>query len=195
MQRLTTDNEQPNSAFEQTSAALSAGAAARRARRDARLVFRLDDSTRRHAGRRPPSAAPTSTPPSSGATCVGSLSLRRSGAGVSQQLGLAYARTRQLSLNPLDSGTYVPEWNGVAAPYAISDFPDPAGFQNQTARAAASYQVDLALGARHLLTAGAEAEHETGEIGNRAERAAAPGRARTSASTCRTACCSARAPT
>ena len=44
VQRLTTDNEEPNSRFEQTAAALSAGARID-SRTDARAVVRFDDNT------------------------------------------------------------------------------------------------------------------------------------------------------
>jgi vitamin B12 transporter len=165
-QRRTTDNEQPNSRLEQTSAAFSAGASLD-ARTDARVVVRFDDAT-------------TGTP---GATAFGrpdldasferqdvvaSTSLRRSGARVSQQLSVGYARANQVSLDPLDSGTWVPQWKGATGAYSLSDLPDPAGFQNRTARLTGGYQADLSLGARHLLTAGGEVEHETGAIGARA---------------------------
>jgi vitamin B12 transporter len=55
----------------------------------------------------------------------------------------------------------------VSGAFPLSDFPDPAGFQNRTARLSAGYQADLAAGPRHLLSAGAEIERETGEIGDR----------------------------
>ena len=93
--------------------------------------------------------------------------LRRAQANVSHQLSVGYARTDQLSLNPLDSGCHVPEWEGQQAAFPDCDFPSPEGFQNQTDRLAAGYQAELALGSRHLLTAGAEVEHETGELGSR----------------------------
>ena len=69
----------------------------------------------------------------------------------------------------------MPEWQGAAGSYPLCDFPNPAGFQNRTARLAAGYQADLAVGTRHLLTAGAEVEHETGELGNRAGELLTPG--------------------
>ena len=166
VQRLTTDNQEPNNAFEQTTAVLSAGVRLD-ARTDARLVFRGDDSRVGTAGQTA-FARPDLDASFERRDGVSSLSLRRSGGRLSQQLGLSYARTRQVSLDPLDSGTYVPEWRGEHGAFALSDFPDPAGFQNQTARAAASYQADLLAGSRHLVTAGAEAEHETGALGNRA---------------------------
>ena len=166
VQHLATDNEQPNSAFVQTAVALSTGLRLD-AHTDARGVFRLDDSTVGTAG---PTAfgRPDLDASFERRDIVGSVSLRRADARFTQQLALSYARTRQLSLDPLDSGSYVPEWNGVSGAFPISDFPNAAGFQNQTARAGASYQADISLGSRQLVTAGAEAERETGALGDRA---------------------------
>ncbi|HYN04087.1 MAG TPA: TonB-dependent receptor [Vicinamibacteria bacterium] len=165
VQRLTTDNEEPNSRFEQTAAAVSAGAKID-SRTDARAVVRFDDSI-------------TGTP---GPTAFGrpdldafferedlvvSASVRRAQARLAQQLNIGYARTDQLSRNPEDSGCYVPEWEGQAGAYPNCDFPNEAGFQNRTSRLAAGYQADVSIGTRHLLTTGAEVEHETGALGNR----------------------------
>jgi vitamin B12 transporter len=80
---------------------------------------------------------------------------------------VGYSRTHQVSLNPEDSGCYVPEWEGRQATFPYCDFPDPDGFQNQTSRLFWSYQADLSLGSRHLLTGGADVEHETGALGSR----------------------------
>ena len=174
VQRLTTDNAEPNSRFEQTAAALSAGARID-PRTEARAVVRFDDGT-------------TGTP---GPTAFGrpdldasferedlavSASLRRTDSRLSQQLNVGYARTDQLSRNPEDSGCYVPAGEGQASAYPNCDFPNAEGFQNRTARLAAGYQADLSAGTRHLLTAGAEVEHETGELGNRAEELVTPAR-------------------
>jgi outer membrane cobalamin receptor len=174
-QRLTTDNAQPNSAFEQTAAVLSSGLRLG-PRMALRGVFRLDDGS---VGTPGPTAfgRPDLDASFERRDLVGSLSLRRSDARLAQQLGVSYARTRQLSLDPLDSGPWLPEWHGVPGGFPLSDLPDPAGFQNQTARAAASYQADLSLGSRHLLTAGGEAERETGAIGDRAGALLRPRRA------------------
>ena len=167
LQRLKTDNEQPNGAFEQTTAALSTGL-----RLDptsnVRGVFRLDDSTLGTPG---PTGfgRPDLDASFERRDVLGSLALHHGGGRVVQQASLSWARTHQLSLNPADSGPYVPEWNGVRGAYEIYDFPDPSGFQNQTTRGAASYQADLAVGTRHLLTGGAEAERQTGAIGSRVE--------------------------
>jgi vitamin B12 transporter len=167
VQRLSTDNAEPNSAFAETTVALSAGARLD-SRTDARAVFRLDDGS---VGTPGPTAygRPDRDASFERSDILVSTSVSRSGAGLAQRLSLGYARTSQLSLDPLDSGAWVPEWEGQEGSYSLSDFPNPDGFQNQTARLAAGYQVETALGARHLLTAGAEVEHETGEIGNRAE--------------------------
>jgi vitamin B12 transporter len=171
---LTTDNETPNSRFEQTAAALSAGLKLDD-RTSARAVVRFDDSM---VGTPGPTAF---GPPDEDASferedLVLSATLRRAQARVSQQLSLGYSTTDQLSLNPADSGCYVPEWEGQQGAFPMCDFPNPAGFQNQTDRLAAGYQADLSLGARQLLTVGGELEHETGDLGNRSEALLRPER-------------------
>ena len=174
VQRLQTDNEQPNGAFDDTSAALSAGARIDAAT-DARLVLRLDDAT---VGTPGPTAfgRPDLDASFDRRDATGGLRLRRASASLTHQVQLGYARTRQLSRNPEDSGPWLPEYQGLAGAYELYDFTDPAGFQNQTERLSAGYQLDAALGARHLVTAGVEAEHETGAIGNRAEELLRPTR-------------------
>jgi vitamin B12 transporter len=89
---------------------------------------------------------------------------------------LGYTRTDQLSLNPIDSGCYTPEWEGQTGAFPICDFPNPDGFQNQTSRLYAGYQADLSLGSRHLVSAGVDGEYETGALGNRAEELLRPDR-------------------
>ena len=174
VQRLTTDNEEPNSRFEQTAAALSAGARID-SRTDARAVVRFDDSTTGTPG---PTAfgRPDLDASFEREDLVVSASVRRAEARLAQQLNVGYARTDQLSRNPEDSGCYVPEWEGQAGAYPNCDFPNAAGFQNRTSRLAAGYQADVSLGTRHLLTTGAEVEHETGALGNRAEELLTPER-------------------
>jgi outer membrane cobalamin receptor len=165
-QYLATDNDAPDSRFEQKAAALSAGMKPG-GRTDARLVFRLDSST---VGTPGPTAF---GPPDIGASferedLVLAGSLRRVLARASQRRSVGYARTDQLSLDPVDSGCHVPEWEGQRGTFPACDLPDASGFQNRTQRLAAGYQADLALGARQLLSAGAEIEHETGALGDRA---------------------------
>lgn len=174
VQRLTTDNEAPNSRFEQTAAALSGGVAID-SRTEVRSVVRFDDGT---VGTPGPTAfgRPDLDASFEREDLVVSTSLRRAETRLSQHLSVGYARTDQLSLNPEDSGCYVPEWEGETGAYPFCDFPDPEGFQNRTARLAAGYQADLSAGTRHLLTGGAEVEHETGEIGNRSGELLTPER-------------------
>jgi len=174
VQRLTTDNAQPNSRFEQTAMAVSAGAKVD-GRTDARAVVRFDSS---RTGTPGPTAFGRADLDASfeREDLVASVSVRRVETRASQRLSLGYARTDQLSLDPADSGPWVPEWEGATGTYPLFDFPNEAGFQNQTARLAAGYQADLSLGTRHLLTAGGEAEHETGALGSRAEELLRPER-------------------
>jgi outer membrane cobalamin receptor len=173
-QRLTTDNGEPNSRFEQTAAALSAGVRLD-TRTSARAVVRFEDSTTGTPG---PTAfgRPDLDASFERQDLVVSSSVRRGDARLAQQVTVGYARTNQLSLDPLDSGPWVPEWSGVTGAATLYDFPNAAGFQNRTARLAAGYQADLSVGTRHLLTGGAEVEDETGELGNRAEQLLQPRR-------------------
>jgi len=174
VQRLTTDNEAPNSRFEDTAAALSAGARLD-PRTDLRLVARYETST---VGTPGPTAygRPDLDASFDRDDLVLSALLRRTGPTLSQQLGVGYALTDQLSRNLDDSGCFVPEWEGVTGSYPNCDFPNPEGFQNQTDRLVGSYQADLAAGSRHLLTAGGELDHETGELGSRSEELLRPSR-------------------
>ena len=174
VQRLTTDNEAPNSRFEQTAAALSAGARID-SRTEARAVVRFDAATTGTPG---PTAfgRPDLDASFERDDLVASTSVRRAEARLSQQVNVGYARTDQLSRNPEDSGCYVPEWEGQTGVYPNCDFPNTAGFQNRTARLAAGYQADVSVGTRHLLTAGGEVEHETGDLGNRSQERLTPER-------------------
>jgi vitamin B12 transporter len=167
LQRVATDNHEPNSRFEQTAAALSAGLEVD-PRTSLRTVVRLDDSTTGTPG---PTAygRPDLDASFEREDVVASTRLRRAGVRLSQQIHVGYARTRQLSVDPLDSGAWVPEGDGRTAGFALYDYPNPEGFQNQTARLEAGYQADFALGTRHLVTGGGEAERETGALGNRSE--------------------------
>jgi vitamin B12 transporter len=166
LQRLTTENDEPNSRFEQTAAAASLGYRLG-PRTRARAVVRWDDS---HVGTPGTTAylRPDLDASFEREDVVISGTLRHTAGGSAHRLTLGYARSDQLSLNPLDSGCETPEWEGQAAEFPFCDFPDPEGFQNQTARLFGSYQGDLSLGTRHLLTVGADVGHETGALGNRA---------------------------
>lgn len=167
LQRLTTDNEVPNNAFEQTAGALSLGARVG-AQGILRLVLRADGGE-------------TGTPgqtlygrPDLDATIerddrVAGASFRWAGTSLSHEVRAGIAQTRQLSLNPLDSGSYVPAYGDRTGAFAFSDFTNPLGFQNDTDRLSLGYQAEIPAGSRHMLTAGTEVEHETGELGSRAD--------------------------
>jgi outer membrane cobalamin receptor len=174
VQRLTTDNAEPNSRFEQTAFATSLGFRFG-PRTQARAVVRYDDGDVGTAGptayRRPDLDASFER-----RDAVVSASLRHTAGAAAHVFRVGYTRTDQLSLNPIDSGCDTPEWQGQEGAFPICDFPNPDGFQNQTSRLDAGYQADLSLGTRHLLSAGVEGEYETGELGNRAEDLLRPDR-------------------
>lgn len=174
LQRLTTDNQQPNSAFEQWNGAASLGVALGEAI-TLRGVARFGDGS---VGTPGPTAfgRPDVDASFERRDWILGTSLRQSRGTFAHGLSLGWATTRQLSLDPLDSGPYVPAYAGLSAPYAFSDYPDPAGFQNQTARLSAGYQADWQAGSRHLLSLGAELEHETGEIGTPGQEMLSPSR-------------------
>jgi vitamin B12 transporter len=174
VQRLTTDNPGPNEAFDQTAAALSAGGRLGE-RTQARVVARIETSS---VGTPGPTAygRPDLDASFDRKDVVLSTSVRRAEAHLVQTLTMGFARTRQLSLDPVDSGSWVPEWQGQQAPGPLYDFSDPAGFQNETSRLSAGYEAEVSLGRRHLLTAGGELEHERGAIGSLSEPLLGPER-------------------
>jgi vitamin B12 transporter len=100
---------------------------------------------------------------------VAGATLRHTRGRVNHELRAGYARQDWASFNPLDSGPYVPRAGDIVGPYPFSDFPDPLGFQQDTRRLSGGYQLETQVGGRHLLTAGADMERETGAVGSRAE--------------------------
>lgn len=171
---LRTDNEAPNSAFEERAGAASLGWAVTE-RAAARLVLRAEDSERGTPG---PTALgrPDLDAFFERTDVTMATHLRISRDRFVHDFRAGLSRTAQLSVNPEDSGPYVPRMNGLVGSFQVSDFPDPLGFQNDTARRSAGYQADVRLGARHLLTGGAEVEHEAGEIGSRGGDLISPSR-------------------
>jgi outer membrane cobalamin receptor len=177
VQRLTTDNDVPNGRFEQTAAAATLGARLGAAT-ELRLVARFEDGDVGTPGQtlfgRPDRDASFERDDR-----VVGLELRRSAGRASHLLRVGYAASDQLSRNPEDSGPYLPRdpASGRVSQFGeFFDFPDAAGYQNDTARWSAGYQAEAAAGSRHLLTLGADLEHETGEIGSRAEPLLTPTR-------------------
>ncbi len=87
--------------------------------------------------------------------------------GLSHEARAGFGLLDQLSKNPEDSGTWTPSYDGVTADFPMMDLPSAEGFRNETRRLSAGYQAQLRAGSSHLVTAGAEVEHETGDIGTR----------------------------
>jgi len=172
VQRLTTDNAEPNSRFEQTAVATSLGVRFG-PRTEGRAVVRYEDGDVGTAG---PTAYgdPDLDASFERRDAVVSTSVRHTAGRAAHLFSLGYTRTDQLSLNPVDSGCDTPEWEGRIGAFPICDFPDPDGFQNQTSRLYAGYQADLSLGTRHLVSAGVDGAYETGALGNRAEELLRP---------------------
>jgi vitamin B12 transporter len=174
LQYLNTDNEQPNSSFEEASVALTAGAALSE-QSSLRLVVRVDDSALGTPG---PTAygRPDLDASFDFTSVVSGLSFRHAGPRVAHALRAGWARTDQLSKNPLDSGTFIPQAGDLVASFPYSDFPDPLGYQNDSRRLSAGYQADIQADARNLVSAGVDVEHESGEIGSRSGDLLAPSR-------------------
>jgi len=81
-----------------------------------------------------------------------------------QKISYTVSDSRQLSVDPADSGSFVSEFQGRRAPFRSFDF--PFQFLNQTRRQRVNYQSDATLPSGHLLTAGADYERESGTIGD-----------------------------
>ncbi len=81
-----------------------------------------------------------------------------------QRLSYTVNDSRQLSVDPADSGSFVSEFQGRRAPFPSFDF--EFQFLNETRRQKVNYQSDIVLPRGHLLTAGADYERESGTIGD-----------------------------
>jgi vitamin B12 transporter len=165
--RMETDNEEPNNAFEQTAGALSAGA-----RLGGRTALRL--SLRGETGEVGTPGQTAFGRPDEDASLkrdavVLGAHLRHARDGVAHGLRLGFAKTRELSLDPLDSGPFTPTWRGRTGAFEVFDFTNPAGFQNDTRRLSAGYQLEAQAGRRHLVTVGLDLERETGDLGSRSD--------------------------
>ena len=82
----------------------------------------------------------------------------------SQQLSYSVHDSTQWSVDPGDSGSFTSSYEGRTAPFESYDYPFRT--LNQTRRQRVGLQSDLSLGHSHLLTAGAEYEHESGVVGD-----------------------------
>ncbi|MEO8360662.1 MAG: TonB-dependent receptor [Vicinamibacteria bacterium] len=82
---------------------------------------------------------------------------------VSHAARVGFKRDQQLSLNPLDSGTFLPRFGSRVASFTSSDFPgDP--YANNTDRIFGTYELRGQI-RQHSLTAGGDIEKETGDLG------------------------------
>jgi vitamin B12 transporter len=165
LQSLSTDNETPNSAFTSDTGALSAGAQPATSIA-LRLTARASDGRVGtpgpvRFGRPDLDAYFDRTDVAAG----GRASLLRD--DVEHELRLSWASSDQLSVNPLDSGAYVPRFGDSVSPFTFFDFPNAEGFQNDTERLSAGYRTELAAGARQIVTGGLDVERESGSLGDR----------------------------
>jgi vitamin B12 transporter len=172
--RLTTNNEGPNSAFDETAGVLSVGARLGSGW-SLQAVGRYSDSTAGTPGQTAFGAHDLDAHFDRTDT-LGSLHLSGTFGRLSHELRAGFASSHQLSLDPLNSGTYTPEYKGHLGSYAVSDYPDPNGYQNNTGRVVAGYKADYQAHPRHLLTAGVDVEHETGDLGTRGQDILSPTR-------------------
>jgi vitamin B12 transporter len=161
---LTTDNEEPNSAFEETAGAASMGLQTGEATW-LRLATRLATSTVGTPGQTAYGRPDLDAFSDRDDIAVG-VELHHAGGGLTHELRAGYARTNQISRNPLDSGSYLPRSGALVAPFEFFDFTNPEGFLDDTRRLSAGYQVEAQAGARQLLTAGVDVEHESGRLGD-----------------------------
>ena len=163
--RLTTDNQEQNSRFEETGGAASLGVSLSE-RTSLRVVARGTSSTVGTPGQTAFGRADLDASFENDGLVLGA-ELRHARERVSHALRLGWAASDQLSLDPLDSGTYTPRAGDAVGSFPISDFPNPDGYQNDARRLTGSYQLEAQLGERHLVTAGADLERETGALGAR----------------------------
>ncbi len=174
LDRRVTDNQAPNSALSETAGAASLGARLGGAT-SLRAVFRGETGTAGTPGQvafgRPDLDASFSRD-----ALVTGVELTRNGARVRHVARLGFARASQISIDPRDSGAFVPRDGDRVGAFTVSDFPDPAGYLNDTRRATASYAAEATAGAHQVVTAGLDLERETGRIGSRAEDPLSPHR-------------------
>jgi len=173
LMRLDTDNQQPNSAFGETAGAGTLGVQLSEGAR-LRLVARVEKSDVGTPGQTAYGRPDLEEHFERNDVTVGGQ-LRLVGARFAHDLHVGYARTRQLTLDPGDSGPFVPR-SGDHVGFPIPDSVNTAGFQNLTSRLAVSYQAEAQAGQRHLLTGGVELEREAGELGDRSAPLLSPTR-------------------
>ncbi len=177
--RLETAGDLPNSAFDLTAGAASVGVALG-GRASLRIVARRQSGT---VGTPGPAAygRPDLDAYYDRSDTIAGLALDLEGETVTQQVHVGFSRARQLSVDPIDSGPYVPSWHGREGAFEVFDFPNAAGYLNDTRRLLGGYQAEIRTGSKGVLTVGAEVERESGEVGDRRETLLSPARTGTGA--------------
>ena len=161
--RSETDNEGPNADF---ASNLFAGSLERRLSGGASVLgsFRLNTSDGGTPGAtvfgRPDTDARYQRD-----LMIATLSTQFQSGALSHSARAGFKRDDQLSVNPLDSGSYRPTYGTRRAAFDSSDFPNPDGYRNATDRMFGTYEVRGQIRS-HSLTAGGDIERETGELGN-----------------------------
>jgi outer membrane cobalamin receptor len=163
IQRLETDNEQPNSAFVQTAGAAALGVAVDSST-SLRFVSRFESSS---VGTPGPTAfgRPDLDAYFERRTLVLAGEARHARDSAVHTVRAGFSRADQPSFDPLDSGSYTPRFGERVGAFPLSDFADPQGFENDTRRLSVGYQLELQAGHRNLVTAGVDLERETGKLG------------------------------
>ena len=116
-QRVETDNQQPNAAFAQDAGLASIGASVGEATR-ARLVVRAEQSQAGTPGQTA-FGRPDLDAHHRRTSLVSGLQLSHVREGIAHQIRAGWSRTDQLSLNPEDSGGFVPSYGNRAPRYPI----------------------------------------------------------------------------
>jgi len=178
---VTTDNQQPNSAFRQGAAALSMGVAFN-AQTSLRIVSRADISTTGTPGPTALMRPNLHAKEDSDSGVIGAR-LRHLGGRFEHEWRLNLWVSDKLALNPSDAGpitvTTPGRGNAGRGPtFVIPDFSSQDGLQNNTRRLALAYQGDGVSMRRHFVRFGVEIERETGALGVDGSSATAPQTAR-----------------
>lgn len=106
---------------------------------------------------------------------IASVASRFRSGNLAHSARIGFKRDDQLSIDPLDSGTYRPTYGSRLAAFDSSDFPNPDGYGNVTDRLFLTYELSGQYRS-HSLTAGGDIERETGRLGNVGETPLAPRR-------------------
>jgi vitamin B12 transporter len=178
---VTTDNQQPNSAFRQAAGALSMGVALN-AQTSLRIVSRADIGVTGTPG---PTALirPNLHAKENSDSAVIGARLRHLGRSFEHEWRLNFSLSDKLALNPRDAGpinvtTPGGGNTGRGPTFVIPDFSSQDGLQNNTRRLAMAYQGDGVSIGRHSVMFGVEIERETGALGVNGTSATAPQTAR-----------------